>query len=81
MRERELIELIANAFDLPTRTELDDAHRSVHDLKREVRALRREVDELRATSAGTQAATHRAADSSREPARAQGTGYGTPHPA
>jgi hypothetical protein len=45
-RERELIELVANAFDLPTRTEIDDAHRSVHDLKREVRALRRELDRL-----------------------------------
>jgi hypothetical protein len=38
-REREFIELVATAFDLPTRTEMDDAHRSVRDLKREVRAF------------------------------------------
>jgi hypothetical protein len=46
-REREVIEMVANAFDLPTRTEVDDTHRSVHDLKREVRALRRELDRLK----------------------------------
>jgi hypothetical protein len=49
-RERELIELMAAAFDLPTRTEMDDAHRSVRDLKREVRALRRELEEHRANA-------------------------------
>ncbi|MHA1527955.1 MAG: poly(R)-hydroxyalkanoic acid synthase subunit PhaE [Alphaproteobacteria bacterium] len=33
------IERIAGMLGLPTRAELDDLHRSVHDLKRELRAL------------------------------------------
>ena len=72
-RERELVELVANAFDLPTRTEIDDAHRSVHDLKREVRALRRELDELKANGAG--------ASPTVAPLRhARGGGDGASHP-
>jgi hypothetical protein len=74
-RERELIELLANAFDLPTRTEIDDAHRSVHDLKREVRALRRELDRLqRETAAGSSTRTPAppAADQAEPPIRAAG---------
>ena len=73
--ERELIELLANAFDLPTRTEIDDAHRSVHDLKREVRGLRRELDRLRGESAAGHSAGAPAAagtDGTEPPARAAG---------
>jgi polyhydroxyalkanoate synthase subunit PhaE len=50
-RERELIEIVINFFDLPTRTEMNDAHRSVHGLKREVRALQRELDRLKSEAA------------------------------
>ncbi len=38
------IERIAEMLALPTRTELDDLHRSVHGLKRELRALRERLD-------------------------------------
>jgi hypothetical protein len=74
-RERELIELLANAFDLPTRTEIDDAHRSVHDLKREVRALRREIERLQGETAADRSAGRSATvgvDQGEPPARARG---------
>jgi hypothetical protein len=75
-REREMIEIVANAFDLPTRTEMDDAHRSVHDLKREVRALRRELDRLRLSAhPDTSHTPARLLPERREPGvRSQGSG-------
>ena len=83
-RERELIELVANAFDLPTRTEMDDAHRSVHDLKREMRALRRQLEDLKGPAAGaarTVASGPRAADRQRGASRTKGDENGSAHPA
>jgi hypothetical protein len=41
IRERDVIEILAQLFDLPTRTEMDDVHRTLHAVKRELRALRR----------------------------------------
>ena len=41
---RRRIERIAEMLALPTRTELDDLHRSMHGLKRELRALRERLD-------------------------------------
>jgi len=38
------IERIAEMLGLPTRTELDDLHQTVHGLKRELRALRERLD-------------------------------------
>jgi hypothetical protein len=43
--ERELVEIGANAVDLPTRTEIDEVHKSLHAVKRELRALKRELAE------------------------------------
>jgi len=85
-REREVIEAIANAFDLPTRTELDDAHGTLHNLKREVRALRRELEAVKANAAGASTP----AEPVRQPraparrlavTRAKGGGNGDPRPA
>ncbi len=42
LAQREVVEAWANQFDLPTRTELDDVHRSVTELRRELRLLQRE---------------------------------------
>lgn len=39
--QRELAEYYGERFGFPTRTELDDVHRTVTELRREVRALRR----------------------------------------
>lgn len=51
IRERELMDAVMKSLHLPTRRELDDAYRHLHDLKNEVRALRREVSHLKATPA------------------------------
>jgi polyhydroxyalkanoate synthase subunit PhaE len=84
-REREIIEMIAGALDLPTRSELNDAHRSIHDLKREVRALRRELDAAakpdneKSPPPAKTGRSKRDARSTR-PARVKGEGNGTSHP-
>jgi hypothetical protein len=41
LAERELVELLVEPVGLPTRSEIDELHRTVHDLKRELRALRK----------------------------------------
>ena len=43
MAQRAVAERWADAFGLPSRTEMDDAHRPLTELRREVRRLRREV--------------------------------------
>ena len=43
MAQRDLAEHWAGHFDMPTRTEVDDVHRTLTELRREVRALRREA--------------------------------------
>ena len=41
--ERELVEIGAKAADLPTRSELDDVHKTLHAVKRDLRALQRRL--------------------------------------
>jgi len=45
---RKLGEQVAEAIDMPTRTEMTDVYRRLHDLHREVHRLRRELREARA---------------------------------
>jgi hypothetical protein len=42
MAQQELVKHFGRQFGFPTRTELDDVHRTVTELRREVRALQRE---------------------------------------
>jgi polyhydroxyalkanoate synthase subunit PhaE len=42
MAQQELVEHFGKQYGFPTRTELDDVHRSVTELRRELRAMRRE---------------------------------------
>jgi class III poly(R)-hydroxyalkanoic acid synthase PhaE subunit len=46
-REREIVDGLMKISHVPTRTEVDEAHRQVHELRKELRALRRELRELR----------------------------------
>ncbi len=39
--QRDVTELFLQALDIPTRTEIDDAYKTIHDLKREVRQLKK----------------------------------------
>jgi|KBSSwiStaDraftv2_1062776.scaffolds.fasta_scaffold280632_2 polyhydroxyalkanoate synthase subunit PhaE len=41
LAEREFVEALVEPAGLPTRTEIDEVHRSVHELKRRVKALER----------------------------------------
>lgn len=41
MAQQELVEHVGRQFGFPTRTELDDVHRTVTELRREMRAMRR----------------------------------------
>jgi class III poly(R)-hydroxyalkanoic acid synthase PhaE subunit len=43
VREREIIEVFLKLYDLPTRSELDETHRRIYELRKEVKALRKEV--------------------------------------
>ena len=47
VRQRELLGMIYEALEIPTREEMDDLYLSLHALKREVRSLRREARSLR----------------------------------
>ena len=40
IRERAIMEAFLDAYGLPTRTELDEAYETIHELRREVRSLR-----------------------------------------
>jgi polyhydroxyalkanoate synthase subunit PhaE len=46
LAQRRLAEQAADQFDMPSRTELDDVHRAMTELRREVRLLRRQVAAL-----------------------------------
>lgn len=42
--QRRILEEYLEAFDMPTRSEMDEAHRRIYELRREVKALRKQVD-------------------------------------
>jgi polyhydroxyalkanoate synthase subunit PhaE len=42
LAQQELVEHFGRQFGFPTRTELDDVHRTVTELRREMRTMRRE---------------------------------------
>ena len=42
LAQQELVEHFGKQYGFPTRTELDDVHRTVTELRRELRAMRRE---------------------------------------
>lgn len=43
--QREALEIVYNSMEIPTRSEIDEAYRDIHDLKREVRALKKALKE------------------------------------
>jgi class III poly(R)-hydroxyalkanoic acid synthase PhaE subunit len=48
MRQREVLEMVLKSLDIPTRSEVDDAYLSLHNLKKEVRELRKSLHEAQA---------------------------------
>ena len=43
VKQRNALEMVYHAMELPTRSEIDEAYKDIHELKREVRMLRREL--------------------------------------
>lgn len=41
LRLRDVLAMVYGALDIPTRSEMDDAYRAIHDLKKEVRDLKK----------------------------------------
>lgn len=48
LKRRELLEIFLEANDMPTRTEIDEAHRRIHQLNREVKTLKKALARLEA---------------------------------
>ncbi|TVR97213.1 MAG: hypothetical protein EA406_10065 [Rhodospirillales bacterium] len=69
VKQRDALEIIYDAMDIPTRTNLDEAYKDIQELKREVRRLRRELGQVShgavAESPGKKAAAKKV---SKEPA-------------
>ncbi len=51
LAQREALEIIYNSLEIPTRSEIDEAYKDIHDLKREVRALRKSLKDATAGKA------------------------------
>ena len=47
LTQRELMESWCEMHDIPTRTEVDDLHKIVHDLRKEVRNLKRKLKQTK----------------------------------
>lgn len=50
LKQRELLERWLASNDMPTRSEVDEAHRVIHDLRKEVKALRRQLAQAAETA-------------------------------
>ena len=74
LKERELVEVWCETHSIPTRTEVDDLHRTVHELRRQVRALnaRLAATDTRPDATATPAETARARTPSRHPGPSSG---------
>jgi class III poly(R)-hydroxyalkanoic acid synthase PhaE subunit len=46
IRQRDALEDVYSAMEIPSRSEVDEAHRDIHNLKRQMRILSRQVKEL-----------------------------------
>ncbi len=57
VKQREVNERFLELNDLPTRTEVDEAHRRIYELRKEVKALKRELSALKSDAAAKPART------------------------
>ncbi len=51
LRERALLEAVMESYGLPTRTELDETHQTIYEMRREMRELKKELKALKAKPA------------------------------
>jgi len=45
--QRRIMEEYLEAFDMPTRTEVDEAHKRIYELRREIKDLKKQMEELK----------------------------------
>ncbi|MFO1371090.1 MAG: poly(R)-hydroxyalkanoic acid synthase subunit PhaE [Candidatus Competibacteraceae bacterium] len=57
LRLRDVLDMVYQALDIPTRSEIDDAYRAIHDLKKEVRTLKKALHDLTASKASAKTPT------------------------
>ena len=55
-QQRALLEIWLRDNDMPTRSDLDEAHRTIHELRKDVKALKKDLHNLQQTVANTAAA-------------------------
>lgn len=55
LKERQLVEVWCETHSIPTRTEVDDLHRTVHELRGQVRNLTRRLETMEAKPKGAKA--------------------------
>jgi hypothetical protein len=72
LAERELVEVLVEPAGLPTRTEIDELHQTVHKLKRQVRALEKAARAPARTPAKKTAARSRKSSSGPKADKGQG---------
>lgn len=46
--QRRIMEKYMEAFDMPTRSEVDEAHRRIYELRKEVKALKKQLNQMQA---------------------------------
>jgi class III poly(R)-hydroxyalkanoic acid synthase PhaE subunit len=59
IQQRAILEVWLKAYDLPTRAELDEAHRRIYELRKEVKGLKRELAALKQSPVDAGAAGRR----------------------
>lgn len=67
IKQREIMEIYLQAYDLPTRKELDEAHRRIYELRKQVKALSKEIAALKEEVSSQVRHEHVEADPSQEP--------------
>jgi len=55
LQEQEITEIVLKALNLPTRSELDDAYRSLYELRKEVKAIKKTLKEREGATAQVEA--------------------------
>jgi peptidoglycan hydrolase CwlO-like protein len=55
LQEQEITEIILKTLNLPTRSELDDAYRSLYELRKEVKAIKKTLKEREGATAQVEA--------------------------
>jgi poly[(R)-3-hydroxyalkanoate] polymerase subunit PhaE len=59
--KRDALEVVYESMEIPTRSEIDEAYKDIHDLKREIRALKRALKDVTGKGTGAKGAKKPAA--------------------